>query len=344
MSIKPLLGRPQVSTETLVTHRTVSRQGFWTFLANGAIVDGSKTRDPGNSADSTRTIRPGTLMGKITSGGKYANSVIGLSSGALASTGTTLTVSAAQAAELVRRVGASGTFKLTGPPTAAGTVRTVTVTYSAVNTSTGDITITAVGVNEVQTINFGAAASGGTFKIGFTLASGAVVWTDTIAYSATDATFLASMNTAIDNVLGASLVVATAIAATDTDLGFVLTFSGAGYTALPQSLVAIDAAALTSVSTVTVTRTTTGVDGRFVTVSLVQPTDGSETPITIVPDGHGLAIPEDSSHIEWPLVPIGGVIEFGQILPAVADASLKTWIKERLSTLAGGKFTFDTNF
>lgn len=338
--INPLLGRPQVSTETLVTHRVVSSQGFWTFLARGVVVDGALSRDPGNSADSILTLRPGTLMGKVSATGQYAPSAIGLSSAALTSSGTTLASSAAVATELVRRVGATGTFKLTGPPTAAGTVRTLTATYSAVNTTTGDITITALGVNEVQTINFGAAATGGTFKIGFTLASGALVWTDTIAWNGTDATFLASMNTAIDNILGAGLVVATAIAATDTDLGFVLTFSGAGYAALPQSLVAIDAAALTSVSTVTVTRTTTGTNGAFVTASLIQPTDDSETPLTLIPDGHGLLIPSTSADVEWPLVPIGGVIDFAQVLPAVSDASLKTWVKERLSTLSGGKFTF----
>jgi hypothetical protein len=225
VSIKPLLGRPQVGAETQVTHRVVSRQGFWTFLANGLIVDGLLTRDPGNSADSTRTIRPGTLMGKVTASGRYANSVIGVSTGAIIATATEISVSAAAAAEIVRRIGATGTLRFVGPPTAAGTVATFTETYSAVNTSTGAITIAAA-------------------------------------------------------------------------------------------------------------------DAALVAGSLVCANDGSYLPLTVVPDGYGLLIPEDSSHTEWPLVPIAGVIDFPQLLPAVTDASLKTWIRTNLSTVSGGKFTF----
>jgi hypothetical protein len=89
---------------------------------------------------------------------------------------------------------------------------------------------------------------------------------------------------------------------------------------------------------------TTGVDGRFVTGSLIQPTDGSETILTIVPDGHGLDVPSDSSHFEWPLVPIGGVIDDAQVLPWPADTSLREWIRTQLSTLAGGKFSFSGKF
>jgi hypothetical protein len=339
--IRPLLGRPQVSTETLVAHRIVSRQGFWTFLANGVMVDGAKCRDAGNSADSILTIRPGTLMGKVTSGGRYANSVIGLSTGALTNSGTTLTVSAAVATEIVRRIGASGTFKLTGPPTAAGVVRTVTVTYSAVNTSTGDITITALGANEVQTITFNAAATGGNMQLRVPLTDGTMEVTGLIAWNATDATWLAAINTALDATTGVVGGIVATGAAPDTALTF--TFSGTGYAGLNWSPIEVILYPTTPVSYNNV-ETTPGVDGRFVTASMVQPTDGSETPLTVVPDGHGLDIPSDSSHVEWPLVPIGGVIEFGQILPAVSDASLKTWIRERLSTLSGGKFTFDTAF
>lgn len=228
--IQPLLGRPRIGSERTVTHRVVSRQGFWDFLANGVVVDGTKTRDPGNSADSTLVIRPGTLMGKVTSGGKYANSVIGVTTGAYTSGGTTLTVSAAQAAELARRVGASGTFKLVGPATAGGSNNTTTVTYSAVNTSNGQITITDIGANRI-----------------------------------------------------------------------------AG--------------------------------------CLVCPSDGSETPLTLVPDGYGLVIPDDSADVEWPLVPIGGVIDQAQILPAwPSDATLRTYIRTSLSSVSGGKFTFGDQF
>ena len=50
----------------------------------------------------------------------------------------------------MRRIGASGTFKLTGPPTAAGAVATQAVTYSAVNTTTGVITITALSADAIS--------------------------------------------------------------------------------------------------------------------------------------------------------------------------------------------------
>lgn len=53
------------------------------------------------------------------------------------------------AKEIVRRIGASGTFKITGPPTAGGTVATQVVTFSAVNTATGAVTITAIGADAV---------------------------------------------------------------------------------------------------------------------------------------------------------------------------------------------------
>jgi hypothetical protein len=341
VSIKPLLGRPQVGAETQVTHRVVSRQGFWTFLANGAVVDGAKTRDPGNSADSTRTIRPGTLMGRLTaSPNRYANSVIGVTSGALTGAGTSITLSAAAAAELVRRNGVTGTFKLTGPPAAAGVVQTRTATYSAVNTDTGVVTLTALGANQVERVRFNIASTGGNLQLNVAKTDGTFATTANIAWNATDATYLASINSALDAATGvAGGVVATAIAATDTDLGVTLTYSGTGYAGLPwrRAEVVVYPTSSTAASYEPVTA---AANGAFVAGSLVQPTDGSETPLTVVPDGYGLLIPEDSSHVEWPLAPIGGVIDFPQLLPAVSDASLKTWIRERLSSVAGGKFTF----
>src|SRR4051812_19588044 len=100
------------------------------LLPGMRTIDGTKTADSGNTPGGDG-IRPGTLMGKIPSGGKYANSIIGVTNGALTGAGTTVTVAAEVVTELVRRVGASGTFKLTGPPTASGTARTLTATYSA---------------------------------------------------------------------------------------------------------------------------------------------------------------------------------------------------------------------
>lgn len=113
------------------------------FLPGSFTLDGSKARDIGNSED-IRELRPGLLLGRITTGKKFAPSIIG-SSAVLhdtSATPTTMTLPAAVVTEIERRIGSSGTFKITGPPTANGTVATETVTFSAIASST-TITITA---------------------------------------------------------------------------------------------------------------------------------------------------------------------------------------------------------
>jgi hypothetical protein len=125
-----------------------SRKGAQ-FLAGGKIIDGLLARDTFNTGDTT-VLQPGLLMGKVTATGKYANSVLGVSQNAYTSGGTTITVTAAQAAEIVRRVGATGTLKYVGPPSANGTNAVIAATaFSAVNTTTGAITVTSLGVNLV---------------------------------------------------------------------------------------------------------------------------------------------------------------------------------------------------
>lgn len=336
--IEPLIGRPRIGSERRITHRTVSRQGLWDFLANGGVIDATKSRDQGNTEDPL-LLRPGLLMGKVTSGGKWAPSVLGLTNGAYAS-GTSLTLSVAAAVELNRRIGASGTFKLTGPPTASGTVRTLTITYSAVNTTTGVVTITAPAVNEVQTVNLVTAATGGSIRLIVQKPDGTFALTPAAAWSATDATLLSNLNTALDTATGVTGgIVATAIAATDTDLGVVLTYSGTGYAGNTWALAEVHTL-FTSNTGANVVRTTTGVDGRFVTASMVQPTDGSETIRSLIPDGYGISLGDGAYDVEWPQIPIAGVIDFAQTLPLVSDTSLVTSVKQALSTLAGGKFTF----
>ena len=144
----PITGLPGIGSARSTTPReiTAANAQFAQFLPGLRTIDGSRSRDPLNSPD-VDVLRAGMVFGKTTSGngGKYAPSILGVLLNAAAAAATSLTVSAAVATELVRRIGASGTFKLTGPPTAAGTVATQTVTYSAVNTSTGVITCTAIG-------------------------------------------------------------------------------------------------------------------------------------------------------------------------------------------------------
>lgn len=135
-------GLPGVRSAKTATHRLIFRQGDYNFLSLGKTIKGSSSRDPLNT-DDINVLRPGLLMGKVTADSKYAPSIIGVTTNAEAAGSTSIEAAAAVVTELVRRVGASGDFKLTGPPTANGVVATETVTYSAASGTT--ITVTAIG-------------------------------------------------------------------------------------------------------------------------------------------------------------------------------------------------------
>lgn len=143
-------GLPGIRTTVTATPRVVFKQLSEADLAGGGIISGAASRDPGNTGD-LGVLRPGLLMGKITASGKFAPAIVGVTSGSYTSGGTTLTVSAAVATELDRLVGQSGTAELicVGPPSAAGTVAATAFDHSAINTTTGDITVTSLGVNKI---------------------------------------------------------------------------------------------------------------------------------------------------------------------------------------------------
>jgi hypothetical protein len=227
--ITQILGRPGVSDERQAVYGFVFLGNTVQWLAGGRVIDGEKARNANATGTYALNLPPGMLLGKITSGGRYAPSIIGVTQGAYTSGGTSLTVTASQATEIVRRVGASGTFKLVGPATAAGSNNTTTVTYSAVNTTTGVVTISDIGANRIA--------------------------------------------------------------------------------------------------------------GCFVC-----PTDGSETPLTVIPDGIGVLLASDDRIIEFPQVPIGGQIKSANIQNWPTDTTLRTYIRDSLSTLSGGKFTFDDRY
>ena len=126
-----------------------SGREFAQFWAPPVTIDGTNSSNPLN-APYVWLLWAGTPMGQITATSKYANSVIGLTGAAAASAATSISTDVNTAAEIVRRIGASGTFKLTGPPTTGGTVATQVVTYSAVNTTTGAITCTALSAAAVS--------------------------------------------------------------------------------------------------------------------------------------------------------------------------------------------------
>lgn len=148
-------GLPGFRSAVTATPRLIWRQGIQTVFAGGTIIQGSQSRDPGNTGNINR-LRSGLLMGKITAAtfgtvGLYAPAITGITTGAYTSGGTSLTVSAAQALELERLVGQSGTSELVaiGPPTSAGTVAVTTITHSAINTTTGVLTVSSLGVDKI---------------------------------------------------------------------------------------------------------------------------------------------------------------------------------------------------
>lgn len=332
--VSPVLGQPGIQSGTTVSYRQIFKQPEYARYHPGGGVIAAAAQDRGNTG-STLTLRPGLLMGRITSSKKWAPSVVAKVGTAVTSQGaTSITLSVADALELVRRLGTSGTFKLTGPPTAGGVIRTLTVTYSAVNTSTGVVTVTAMSVNEVQTFNFTNSPSG-TFRLAIVDSSGVTQYTQPITYSATIATLLSNLQTATDAVLASNAIVwsgtlVTAVAAT---------FSGTGYAGLPQTLIGFDSVALTA-GDVDITRTTAGVDGRFIAGSYLGAGDGSETPKTFIGDGSGISmVAANAADVDWPQLPVAGAVIAANLIDLPTDTSLLAWLKSNLSS-----FPFDTDF
>src|SRR3972149_3952018 len=138
-------GTPGIGTERTHTPRkiTFGDPRLTAYLPGGKTIDGALSRDAQHTGD-LDVLRPGLLMGKITTGGKYAPSIMGTAATAYTASATLLTVTAQTAVEINRRIGATGTFTMVGPPSAAGVVATTGGTYSAVNTTTGTLTITAI--------------------------------------------------------------------------------------------------------------------------------------------------------------------------------------------------------
>jgi hypothetical protein len=221
------------------------------MLPFAATIDGTLTRDPDNPTTSrTDVLRDGLPMGQVTATLKYANSIIGVLAAAVANGATQLNcLTSYEAAEIVRRIGSSGTFYVTGPPAAGGTVRSVLATFSAVGSGTP--------VNCVQTVTWGSQPTAGTFTVTFLKKDGVTyVTTASVAYGAA----LSTLQSAIDTALG----VANGCVVTGTTYCYntmIFTFSGTGYSALPQVKISIDDTNITYTSTTgyTVTMTTVGV-------------------------------------------------------------------------------------
>lgn len=94
--------------------------------------------------------------------------------------------------------------------------------------------------------------------------------------------------------------------------------------------------------------TVTAIANNYVAGSFICPTDGSEDPLTFIPDGWGVIVTDsvtDASQDQpFSLLPIGGIVDASQLLPWPSDTSLRQWIFDRLSRASGGKFTFDSEY
>lgn len=130
------------------TPRTIlwSAQGA-VYLPAGVVIDAVHSRDTANTGDPD-VLRPGLILGKLTSTAKYAPSILGLTTilHDTSAVTTTMTLPAAVVTEIARRIGPTGSFKIVGPPTSAGTVAIETVTYSAIASAT-TLTITATSAD-----------------------------------------------------------------------------------------------------------------------------------------------------------------------------------------------------
>ncbi len=334
-TIMPVYGLPGLGKRQSATHRIVFRQNDWlSDLSGGKLIDGVNSRDSGNTPN--YVLRAGMLMGKITSGGLYAPSIIDVTAGALAGTGTSITLTPAGAAELIRRQGSSGTLSLTGPVAANGVSRTLAIAYSAVVASTGVVTTTAANANEVQTLDFANSPSG-TFTLTIIDKNGVAQETAPITYSGTIATLLANIQAATDLVLATNAIVWTGTVVT----AVAGTFSGTGYAGLPQALIV--ASALSTAGTISVTRTTAGSSGGFVAGALVGNNDGSQVPLTLIPDGYGIHVVDEtfaSITVPFPEFPIAGVITPTQIINYPTDTGIQAFVKNALSSSALGKYVF----
>jgi hypothetical protein len=326
---------PGLSTLRTASHRQVML-GNEQYLPGLFLIKGANSRDPGNSP--VTELRAGLLMGRVTSGEMLAPSVLGVTSEALDGSETALDMPAAVVTELLRRQGASGTFKLTGPPTASGTVRTMTVTYSGA-ADTDTVTITALGVAEVQTLTLAAGTDGGNFAVKYKGDDGVEAQTASQAWNVSAADLQTALRALHADLAGVTVGLAAEV--------YTVTFPrdavGAGTHALFEIVNDTTNDGTVDEGGVVVARTATGIDGRFVTGSLVQPTDGSETPVTLLPNGFPIRIvDEDGASVDAQLGHYlnGGLVDSSQIINWPADASLKQWIVDRLIAVSPN-FVFD---
>jgi hypothetical protein len=128
------------------------------YVPGGVIVQGSKWIDPGNTG-STRNIRAGHV-GMLTSN-KIVPAFLGVMTADYADNAVAMTVGVPTAQRIEKAYGQSGTVYVlagTSAPTTLATVIATAVAFTAVNTSTGVLTVPDLNVS---------LESDGSFIVGF---------------------------------------------------------------------------------------------------------------------------------------------------------------------------------
>lgn len=117
-----------------------------------------------------------------------------------------------------------------------------------------DSAFSDVATSAIKTTTGAGIIARGTYKLGITDIAGNKQWTKPIAFSAA----AGAINTALDDAMGAALVVATG-GPINGPTAIVLTYSGTGYTHLPHpTLVEMDISNLVGCDDVSIVRTTVG--------------------------------------------------------------------------------------
>jgi hypothetical protein len=105
--MRPILGGPGLSDERRWSQKFVFRDGKFDKLPGGGFFDALKCRDPFNGGSSD-ILQPGLFMGQVTGSQKWAPSFFGKLTAAVLNGATTVNVGVAEAVEINRRVGATG--------------------------------------------------------------------------------------------------------------------------------------------------------------------------------------------------------------------------------------------
>ena len=120
------IGLPRLMSGDTVAYRSVLRsEEGKVFLPGSRIIHGSGSRDVGNTGD-TNILRSGILMGMDSTSKKFEPAYVGFLTAAASSGDLKLNIGTTAAAEVLRRIGASGDVKVIGP---SGTFEHTGMTY-----------------------------------------------------------------------------------------------------------------------------------------------------------------------------------------------------------------------